>query len=199
MSKRARAGTPDGETSTLSPGPLERNSTLSVLGNNDDDDDELDRRRDEGQLSFGEKLRAGKDAEEEASDEEARPELTAQTVHTGEEDENIMYMVRAKLFRLSEQNQWKERGTGTLKLNVRKTDGEGARLVMRKEAVFTVLLNVTLFHGMSVNATQDPRYVKISVIENGATVHYNLRVASAKIGEELLDAIKAYIPPPPSA
>jgi len=59
-----------------------------------------------------------------------------------------------------------------------------------------VLLNVTLFHGMSVSAAQDPRYIRISVIENGATVHYNLRVATAKIGDELLDAIKAYIPSP---
>lgn len=171
-----------------------------MLGSKEDNDneDKKGRRRDDGQLSFGEKLRAGKDVEEEGSDEETKPELTEQSVHTGEEDENVMYMVRAKLFRLSDQNQWKERGTGTLKLNVRKTDGEGARLVMRKEAVFTVLLNVTLFHGMAVSVTQDPRYVRISVIENGATVHYNLRVASAKIGEELLDAIKAYIPPPPS-
>lgn len=137
--------------------------------------------------------------------------------HTGEEDENIMYMVRAKLFHLSDQNAWKERGTGTLKLNVRKSDGEGARLVMRKEAVFTVLLNVTLFHGMSVFVAQDPRYVRLSVIEAGQAVHYNLRVsdastshmvrvltariqvASAKMGEELLDAIKAYIPPPAAA
>lgn len=87
-----------------------------------------------------------------------------------------MYMVRAKIFCLSEQNAWKERGTGTLKLNVRKSDGEGARLVMRKEAVFTVLLNVTLFHGMSVFVAQDPRYVRLSVIENGVTMHYNLRV-----------------------
>ena len=98
-------------------------------------------------------------------------------MHTGEEDEKSMYMVRAKLFRLSDQNQWKERGTGTLKLNVRKLDGEGARLVMRKEAVFTVLLNVTLFYGMSVFVAQDPRYIRLSVIENGATVHYNLRVS----------------------
>ena len=89
-----------------------------------------------------------------------------------------MYMVRAKLFRLSDQNQWKERGTGTLKLNVRMSDGEGARLVMRKEAVFTVILNVTLFYGMSVSIAQDPRYIRLSVIEDGATVHYNLRVRS---------------------
>jgi len=191
MPKRAQAGSPDGSSSRSS---LERNPTLSAFGTQQDEDDS---RRDDGQLSFGEKLRAGKDAEEEASDEDDKPELTAQAVQTGEEEEKSMYMVRAKLFRLSDQNQWKERGTGTLKLNVRKFDGEGARLVMRKEAVFTVLLNVTLFYGMSVFVAQDPRYIRLSVIEDGMTAHYNLRVASAKIGEELLDAIKAYIPPAP--
>ena len=49
-------------------------------------------------------------------------------VHTGEEDEETVYQVRGKLYALSPQNQWKERGTGTLKLNVRKDDGTGARL-----------------------------------------------------------------------
>ena len=50
------------------------------------------------------------------------------TVVTGEEDEETVCQVRGKLFALSEQNQWSERGTGMLKLNVRKTDGGGARL-----------------------------------------------------------------------
>lgn len=49
-------------------------------------------------------------------------------VHTGEEDEETVYQVRGKLYALSPQNQWKERGTGTLRLNVRKEDGTGARL-----------------------------------------------------------------------
>ena len=39
-----------------------------------------------------------------------------------------MYQVRGKLFALSPQSQWKERGTGTIKLNVRREDGSGARL-----------------------------------------------------------------------
>ena len=130
---------------------------------------------------------------------------------TGEEHEKSVYVVRAKLFYL-DQNQWRERGTGTLKLNVRLSDGEGARLIMRKEAVFTLLLNVPIFSKMSVSSSQDPRYVRVSAFEGGQTVHYNLRVsylysrsfghsvfmdwsiqvATAKIGEELLDAIKAY-------
>lgn len=72
------------------------------------------------------------------------------------------------------------------------------RTVMRKEAVYTLLLNVTLFAGMKCSLAQDPRYVRFSVIEgagastsggggenvvlgngNGAatvTTHYNLRV-----------------------
>lgn len=87
-----------------------------------------------------------------------------------------MYMVRAKLFYL-DQNQWRERGTGTLKLNVRLSDGEGPRLVMRKEAVFNLLLNVPIFPGMSVSTAQDPRYVRLSAFEEGQTVHYNLRVS----------------------
>lgn len=47
---------------------------------------------------------------------------------TGEEEEDSVYQVRGKLFTLSTQNQWKERGTGMLRLNVRREDGGGARL-----------------------------------------------------------------------
>ena len=48
--------------------------------------------------------------------------------------------------------------------------------VMRKEAVYTLLLNVPLFKGMRVTLAQDPRYLRFSCIESGATSHYNLRV-----------------------
>jgi Ran-binding protein 3 len=103
---------------------------------------------------------------------------------------------------LGEQNQWKERGSGLLRLNRRKVDRGGARLggsshiltllgifeltlypalpfrvkVMRKEAVYAVLLNVTLFRGMSCSIAQDPRYLRFSVLTPSGTMHYNLRV-----------------------
>lgn len=80
-------------------------------------------------VSFGERLRQGKDrSDDEASDEEKKVQLTEQEVHTGEEEEDTVYQVRGKLFTLSAQNQWKERGTGMLRLNVRRQDGGGARL-----------------------------------------------------------------------
>ncbi|KAM5537367.1 hypothetical protein V8D89_008886 [Ganoderma adspersum] len=145
--------------------------------------------------SFKEQLRAGKDREEEDEDEEQRRlNLTEQEVHTGEEEEDTVYQVRGKLFALSEANQWKERGTGMLRLNVRSEDGGGARLIMRKEAVYTVLLNATLFKGMRCFSAQDPRYIRFSVFEGNTTTHYNLRVSNAKIAEELLEEITAHIP-----
>lgn len=55
-------------------------------------------------------------------------DLPSFVVVTGEEDEETVFQVRGKLFALSEQNQWSEKGTGMLRLNVRKSDSKGARL-----------------------------------------------------------------------
>ena len=46
---------------------------------------------------------------------------------TGEEDEETIHQVRGKLYAL-QGSQWKEKGTGTLKLNINRYDGSGARL-----------------------------------------------------------------------
>ena len=48
--------------------------------------------------------------------------------------------------------------------------------VMRKDAVYTVILNVTLFGGMRCSLAQDPRYLRVSAIENGVTTTYNIKV-----------------------
>lgn len=49
-------------------------------------------------------------------------------VPTGEEDEETIYQLRVKLHVMEKDGGWKERGTGPLRLNVRKSDGKGARL-----------------------------------------------------------------------
>ncbi|KAJ7091495.1 hypothetical protein B0H15DRAFT_836408 [Mycena belliarum] len=191
--KRVRSGSPDDSGASS----VERATPLGgALATNGSADSGAEDERDDRPVSFGEKLRAGKDDEEEGkSDEEgAKPVLTEQEFTTGEEDEATLHQVRGKLFSLIDGTQWKERGTGTIKLNVRRSDGGGARLVMRKEAVYTVLLNVTLFRGMRCTLAQDPRYVRLSVLEGGVTTHYNLRVASAKAAQELLNEINANLP-----
>ena len=52
---------------------------------------------------------------------------------------------------------------------------------MRKDAVYTVLLNATLFKGMKCSyAPQDQRYLRFSTFDwGGAPTHYNLRVSMA--------------------
>ncbi|KAH0836784.1 hypothetical protein J3R83DRAFT_8535 [Lanmaoa asiatica] len=185
--KRARAESPNGGSSGSS---LERKegSVFGILGNGEwsgsgEEEGDADKEgSDRAPSTFGERLRASKDGDEEQ-------------MITGEEDEETLLHIRGKLYALCPQNQWKERGTGQLKLNVRRADGSGARLVMRKEAVYTLLLNVPLFQGMKCFLAQDPRYIRFSVIVNNKTMHYNLRVSNAKIAQELLDEINANIPP----
>jgi len=81
-----------------------------------------------------------------------------------------------------------------LKLNVKREDGTGARLVMRKDAVYTVILNVTLFGGMRCSIAQDPRYLRVSAIENGVATTYNIKVSNAGIARDLMEEINSNIP-----
>ena len=70
--------------------------------------------------------------------------LTFCLVLTGEEEDETIHSVRGKLYVLSEQNQWKERGTGLLRLNVRRADGSGARLGRFYFVYTNVLENLSL-------------------------------------------------------
>lgn len=82
--------------------------------------------------------------------------LTVHTVETGEENETTEYTCRAKLYNFvkaadGEKKEWKERGLGTIRLNVTNpteeelaTDSAAptkARLVMRAEGSHRVILN----------------------------------------------------------
>jgi len=99
---------------------------------------------------------------------------------------------------MDSRDTYKEKGTGMLKVNVRKSDGKGARLskfadktvlscssknlfndvcsVMRADGVLRLLMNASLFHGMSCSVAQDPKFIKISTLENGAFVHHAIKV-----------------------
>lgn len=54
------------------------------------------------------------------------PKLT--TVHTGEEEEETVYQTRTKLYVMRSDGGWRERGVGTVKINVRRSDQKGARI-----------------------------------------------------------------------
>lgn len=121
-------------------------------------------------------------------------------VPTGEEDENTIHSVRCKLY-VMDAGAWKERGTGSLHLNIHKKDlsarlGTSSLLrlslvasgvsmliaefwrcaVMRAEGVLRLILNTPLYAGMKAELTD--RYVKFPIVEEGKIHHIAIRVIS---------------------
>ncbi|KAF8324335.1 uncharacterized protein EI90DRAFT_3130031 [Cantharellus anzutake] len=133
----------------------------------------------------------GVDTEEPA---ETKPAIEEVDLHTGEEDEETLQQTRAKLYTMDARDTYKERGTGTLKVNVRKSDGRGARIIMRAEGVFRLLLNASLFAGMPCAIGQDPKFIKLSILEDGRFVHHAIKVGNPKIAQDLVDTILANLP-----
>ncbi|KAJ6827938.1 ran-binding protein 1-like protein c-like [Iris pallida] len=66
-------------------------------------------------------------------------------VTTGEEDEDALLDLKAKLYRFDkEQNSWKERGTGSIKLLKHKETGR-VRIVMRQAKTLKICANHNIF------------------------------------------------------
>jgi Ran-binding protein 1 len=60
-------------------------------------------------------------------------------VKTGEENEDLIFKIRARIFRLREK-EWKERGTGDLKL-LRNNEEKKIRLILRQDKTLKVAAN----------------------------------------------------------
>lgn len=76
--------------------------------------------------------------------DENRRIYTERETHTGEETDQVVHNVRAKLFAMQEGN-WVERGMGPLKVNLTKREGEkdGARI-----GELVLLLTISFYSGM---------------------------------------------------
>eukprot|EP01132_Coremiostelium_polycephalum_P008505 gene8505-10455_t len=100
-------------------------------------------------------------SEEKAADYEApigsdnyTPALNLKEVEakTGEEDEEVLYQCRAKLYRYKTDPKpmWDERGTGDIKF-LKDPSTKKIRLVMRREKVFKVCLNHPIIPELKLN------------------------------------------------
>jgi Ran-binding protein 1 len=88
-------------------------------------------------------------------------ELTEVQTKTGEEDETAVFKIRAKLFRFDkEMSEWKERGTGDVRLLQHK-DNNKIRLLMRREKTLKICLNhfVNVAAVLSENVGSDRSWV----------------------------------------
>ncbi|KAK4050512.1 hypothetical protein OIO90_005095 [Microbotryomycetes sp. JL221] len=120
--------------------------------------------------------------------------FTEQEVVTGEENDELVHSVRAKLYAMHE-GSWVERGTGLLKLNATHEGGKkAARLVMRADATHRLLLNAPLFPSFSIELFQE-KYVRFAVIESAEAgpTSYMLRLGSPANATALVDAVKAKV------
>ncbi|KAF7121097.1 hypothetical protein RHSIM_Rhsim13G0067700 [Rhododendron simsii] len=99
-----------------------------------------------------------RDAEEPATGEDEDTgaqvapivKLEEVAVTTGEEDEDAILDLKAKLYRFDKDgNQWKERGAGTVKLLKHKVTGK-VRLVMRQSKTLKICANHLVIATMSV-------------------------------------------------
>lgn len=106
------------------------------------------------------------------------------TVETGEEEEQTYFSSKAKLFHFKDK-EWKERGVGTFKINVKEggsdeNDKVSARMIMRADGVLRVMLNSPIFKGMPVGEVdgEEPKTKQLNLasIEDGTTTPLLLRV-----------------------
>lgn len=89
------------------------------------------------------KDKEGDDEAPESPDVHFEPlvKLEKVEVKTNEEDEEVIYKIRAKLFRFdTEAKEWKERGTGDVRFLKHKSSGK-VRLVMRRDKTLKICAN----------------------------------------------------------
>jgi hypothetical protein len=129
---------------------------------------------------------------------EAPPSVTLlhsgeEKVESGEEDETTLFSQKVKLFELQKNDsgtEWKERGIGTIKLNEKK-DKSSARLVMRKEHVFTILLNAVIFAEMKCQTPQEKSLVVSAFSEKAVPQSYLIKFQKPEQCKDLKDKIDA--------
>ncbi|KAK5640487.1 hypothetical protein RI129_011298 [Pyrocoelia pectoralis] len=78
-------------------------------------------------------------------------------VKTGEEEEEVLYCHRAKLFRFVD-GEWKERGIGDIKILLNRDNGK-LRVVMRREQVLKICLNHALTRDVEYLAKDDKTWL----------------------------------------
>ncbi|XP_054168398.1 E3 SUMO-protein ligase RanBP2-like [Oppia nitens] len=113
-------------------------------------------------------------------------------IKTGEEDENILYTSRTKLFCFCD-NEWKERGIGDIKI-LQKKQLNGIRLLMRRDTVLKVCLNQSINKEMEFDLKSDKKSITWTAIDYSEETPnpqlFLLRFKNSEITEQFLQAFK---------
>ncbi|GIQ80665.1 hypothetical protein KIPB_001497 [Kipferlia bialata] len=115
-----------------------------------------------------EKKEEAKEEEKPASPEKPKAKAPIVAVATGEEGEKAMASERAKCYAIGESGQWVELGTGTLKVN-KAEEGEGGRLVFRRERTGVLVLNAPITASLSLG-DREGNFVQLALVNYAAAV-----------------------------
>ncbi|XP_076059826.1 E3 SUMO-protein ligase RanBP2-like isoform X4 [Oratosquilla oratoria] len=111
-------------------------------------------------------------------------------VITGEENEEVLYSHRAKVYRLI-QGEWKERGIGDLKFLKHNKTGK-IRLLMRREQVLKLCLNHYMAADMEFRKKDDKTYYWVATdFSDGEPKRetFTARFKTSEIAHEFLAAV----------
>lgn len=137
------------ETETKEEKPVTQSAVFSMFGGGakkekKDDEDRGDNSGSAKAQRDAAKAEGGEEEAPESEDVHFEPviKLTEKVeVKTNEESEEQLFKMRAKLFRfIKDSNEWKERGTGDVRLLKHKENGR-TRLVMRRDKTLKVCAN----------------------------------------------------------
>lgn len=138
---------PKTEESKTAPQPPTSNVFSMFGAKKETKKEESDDNKKEEEEKSESKSESKSDDKEEADEEEVdvhfEPlvQLEKVDVKTNEENENVLYKVRAKLFRFhADTKEWKERGTGDVKFLKHKETGK-TRILMRRDKTLKVCAN----------------------------------------------------------
>ncbi|KAJ6785253.1 hypothetical protein PWT90_11182 [Aphanocladium album] len=144
-----KAETTTTETETKDDKPVTSSAVFSMFGGGakkekKDDEDRGDNSGSAKAQRDAAKAEGGEEEAPESEDVHFEPviKLTEKVeTKTNEESEEQLFKMRAKLFRfIKESNEWKERGTGDVRLLKHKENGR-TRLVMRRDKTLKVCAN----------------------------------------------------------
>ncbi|KAG7812364.1 hypothetical protein KL921_001596 [Ogataea angusta] len=129
--------------------------------------------------------------------------LEKQQVKSGEEEEETLFQVKAKLYHMDLTNVsegWKEKGVGVLKVNkfINPVKHYHARLVMRQDGILKLILNapivkgVEVFKGMASSLNSD-KFIRVQVVEDSKPVQYAFKIGMVENSSKLYNVIEGLV------
>ncbi|KAG7910932.1 hypothetical protein KL906_001312 [Ogataea polymorpha] len=129
--------------------------------------------------------------------------LEKQEVKSGEEEEETLFQVKAKLYHMDltkVSDGWKEKGVGILKVNkfINPIKHYHARLVMRQDGILKLILNVPIVKGVEVfkgmaSSLNSDKFIRVQVVEDSKPVQYAFKIGMVENSSKLYNVIEKLV------